>query len=139
MRNMSALIIDDSEIDRYILHRQLSAAGVTKIYVENDGSSALAFFEDFESKHCSHGDNFPPNVIFLDINMPIVGGFEFLERFAELRSRLALQSCAIIMYSSSDRPEDKQRAESYEFVQDFLTKGTLTTDELISKLEGFGN
>ena len=69
--------------------------------------------------------------------MPIVGGFDFLEKFSELRTRLALETCVVMMYSSSDRSEDKARASQFEFVKDYIVKGELTSDDLKHKLVPF--
>jgi CheY-like chemotaxis protein len=135
MKQISALIIDDSEIDRYILKRQLKEAGVVDVFEKDDGSSALQFLENYEENCKIYDKKFPPVVIFLDINMPIIGGFEFLQRFAELRKRLELKSCVIMMYSSSERREDIENAERYDFVKDFLTKGELTPEDLKEKLQ----
>jgi CheY-like chemotaxis protein len=135
MKQISALIVDDSEIDRYILKRQLKEAGVIDVFESDDGSSALAFLENHEENCKIHNKKFPPEIIFLDINMPIVGGFEFLEKFAELRNRLALEPCVIMMYSSSERAEDKEKASNYNFVKGYLTKGEMDIRELKDKIE----
>lgn len=135
MKSISALIIDDSEIDRYILKRQLKEIGITDVFEEEDGSSALTFFENYEENCKAHDGKFPPVVIFLDINMPIVGGFEFLQKFSELRKKFSLFSCVIMMYSSSERAEDIEKASSYDFVEDFLIKGEMTLDDLKEKME----
>lgn len=135
MKQISALIVDDSEIDRYILKRQLKEVGVVDVFESDDGSTALNFLENYEENCKLHYKKFPPVVIFLDINMPIIGGFEFLEKFAELRKKLGLVSCVIMMYSSSERPEDKEKAASFDFVKDYLTKGEMSIEELKNKVE----
>mgnify|MGYP003635262779 CR=1 FL=1 len=135
MKQISVLIIDDSEIDRYVLKRQLNEVGVVDIFESDDGSSALEFLENYEENCKIYNKKFPPVVIFLDINMPIIGGFEFLDKFAELRNRLALKSCVIMMYSSSERAEDREKASSFDFVKDYMTKGEMNTQELRAKIE----
>jgi CheY-like chemotaxis protein len=54
------------------------------VFENADGSSALYFLENYEKNHKIHNKSFLPKIIFLDINMPIIGGFEFLKKFAEL-------------------------------------------------------
>ncbi|WP_299263436.1 response regulator [uncultured Psychrosphaera sp.] len=135
MKQINVLIIDDCEVDRYILKRHLNKIGVMNVFEKDDGLSALQFLKDYEENRKIYKDKFPPIVIFLDINMPNIGGFEFLEKFAELRKTLELKSCVIMMYSSSDLPEDKARASSFNFVKDFLTKGEIQIDELKTKIE----
>lgn len=134
MKKINVLIVDDSEIDRYILTRHLNDIGINDIFQESDGESALAFLNNYDENKKKFGDDFPPVVIFLDINMPIIGGFEFLEKFKALRNEFDLNTCVIMMYSSSEREEDKEDALKYDFVKGYLTKGVFTQDELKEKV-----
>ena len=77
------------------------------------------------------------DVIFLDINMPNLGRFGFLKKFAEVRKELGLESCVIMMYSSSERQEDKENAYQFDFVKDYIVKGELTSEDLKRKLTPF--
>ena len=74
----------------------------------------------------------------VDINMPRVNGFEFLEQFEVLRHELDYQSVVLIMVSSSQREQDRERAESYDFVKGFLSKMPLSDGVLRQALEGAG-
>jgi len=134
MQQPSVLIIDDSEIERYLLSHQLQKIGVTEIVQKNDGTSGLAFLKDYAQNQQHYGINFPPAIIILDVNMPIMGGFEFLQKFAELKTRVDLDVCQIVMYSGSDDPQQKARALQYDFVKGFLIKGELSTEELKSEI-----
>jgi CheY-like chemotaxis protein len=125
------LIVDDSEIDRYILNRKLSRLGQDAIDVveQQDGDEALNYLSE-----CLDNDSNIPEVIFLDVNMPKMGGFEFLAKFAPLCQDSLLSKSKVMMYSSSDRGEDKQRAFGFPCVKDFLIKGELSVDELERKM-----
>ena len=138
MKKINVLIVDDSEVDRYILTRHLNDIGINDVFQEDDGASALAFLNQYDENKKKFGDDFPPVVIFLDINMPIIGGFEFLEKFSELRNKFELDTCVIMMYSSSERLEDKNDALKYDFVKGYLTKGLFTMDELKEKILTLG-
>jgi CheY-like chemotaxis protein len=127
MQHIRVLIIDDSEIDRYILSRQLKEAGVCCIDERDDGMAGLEFFDDLSSTTC-------PQVIFLDINMPHINGFEFLERFAKLKQHNQILSSVVMMYSSSERTEDRDLAYQYDFVKDFVIKGETDVNTLKEKL-----
>ena len=126
--NTIALIVDDSEINRYLLRRQLQLIGVEQVLEEDDGATALALLED-----CLKTDrkaNFPPSVIFLDLNMPNLDGFEFLEQYSECVRQNMCPVCNVLVYSSSDRLDDKKKACQHDCVKAFLVKGDTTLEQL---------
>jgi CheY-like chemotaxis protein len=136
MQQPSILIIDDSEIERYMLSHQLKKMGVSEIVQKNDGTSGLEFLKDYEQNQQHYGASFPPGIIILDVNMPIMGGFEFLEKFAELKTQLNLDICQIVMYSGSADPLQKAQALQYDFVKGFLIKGEFSLEELKTEIGG---
>src|SRR3954464_15966261 len=71
-----------------------------------------------------------PNLIFLDINMPQMDGWEFLDEFQKL-PRAFLETCSVIMLSSSLDREDIQRSKTYSAVREFVSK-PLTADKVRS-------
>ncbi|MGK0306618.1 MAG: CheY-like chemotaxis protein [Gammaproteobacteria bacterium] len=130
MQQPSVLIIDDSEIERYILSHQLKKIGVSEIMQQTNGTSGLEFLKNHLQNLQQYGASFPPAIIILDVNMPIMDGFEFLQKFAELKTQVDLDICQILMYSGSDDPQEKARALQYDFVKGFLIKGESSTEEL---------
>ena len=134
MQQHSVLIIDDSEIERHMLSHQLRKIGVSEIVQKNDGTSGLEFLKAYTQNKQLYGANFPPAIIILDVNMPIMGGFEFLQAFTELKTQVNLDSCQILMYSGSDNPQEKAHALQYNFVKGFLIKGELNTEELKAEI-----
>ncbi|HTF81370.1 MAG TPA: response regulator, partial [Cytophagales bacterium] len=69
-----------------------------------------------------------PDLIFLDINMPIVDGFVFLFEFEQLPD-IVRNKCKICVLSSSDNQRDIERITSNEYVVEFITK-PLTVEAL---------
>jgi len=138
MAAVSVLIVDDSESDRYILKRKLAKVGIVEnIYEATDGSEALNFFAQANSMAEKLGDISPTVVIFLDVNMPRMSGFELLESFEKLKtSGPIFDNTTMMMFSSSERTEDKVRALSYDFVKGYIVKGDFTLDHLKAFLEG---
>ena len=78
-----------------------------------------------------------PEIIFLDINMPVLNGFEFLNQFEKL-NKTVKEHCAIIMLSSSVDLGDIKRAEANKWVRSFLSK-PLTLVKLKAISIGFSN
>jgi CheY-like chemotaxis protein len=111
-------LIDDDNIYQYTARVILEATGLTKeIQSFYNGSDAIDFFND--------PGNFLaetlPDVIFLDINMPIMDGWAFLEEYNKFYSRLP-KNIQIYMVSSSVNSSDMQKSRSYKAVNDYLVK-----------------
>ncbi|MFT6267489.1 MAG: CheY-like chemotaxis protein [Alphaproteobacteria bacterium] len=134
-QRISALIVDDSETNRYLLSRQLKVAGVTHVFEQNDGSTAIDFLEDEVKNEKLFGDNFPPSVIFLDLNMPIMDGFAFLDSYSQRMNTLSKMTSVVFIYSSSDRTDDVERAMSHKCVAGFLVKGETNLEQIKSSIQ----
>jgi CheY-like chemotaxis protein len=103
--NHIMLVDDDPMVNR--LHQMLlSKYADKKIVTFTDPLEALAYLEE----------NLP-DLLFLDLNMPLISGFEFLEKLHQ-RSRFI----DVIIVSSSIDASEKIRASTYDFVKDFLSK-----------------
>lgn len=103
-----AMLIDDSDMDNFINQRVLEASFFAeKIYTFTNGLSAIEFLENlYVNKDCV--EEMIPDVIFVDLNMPLVNGFQFIEKFFELPD--IFRSCKIVILTSSVNPNDKATA-----------------------------
>lgn len=127
----SVMLIDDNEIDNLINQKMIEAAVVSdSIYTHTSAKSAIEFLRNIEPLDVA--EKVLPDVIFLDIDMPLMDGFQFLDEFEKL-SNAAKKKCRIIMLTSSINPQDSARAKKYTTVRQYLNKPL--THESIAKLE----
>ena len=129
--NYSILIIDDSEEDRYLLKRYLKKSGLeTTIAEVANGEQAMTFLTEFEKYQREHPDMKAPLVVFLDVNMPIMNGWEFLEAYRERQDQVQIKPSVLIMYSTSDQEADMVRAAQFDFVNSYIVKGSYSPEDL---------
>jgi CheY-like chemotaxis protein len=111
------LLIDDNEIDSYIAQHIIAKNKMPeKISVMSSAIEALEFLAILKK----NGEEFP-DYIFLDIRMPEMNGFGFLEEFNKI-SKVFIAHCSVIMLTSSSHERDRQHSFQYPFVKKFITK-----------------
>lgn len=111
------MLVDDNDTDNFISKRIIEITKFAKrIEVKNSGKSALEYLEreQFNAKNL-------PDIIFLDINMPIVDGFVFLFEF-EMFPDEVKNKCKIVILSSSDNKRDIEKIVDNDYVVKFVTK-----------------
>lgn len=112
-----AMLVDDNDTDNFISKKIIELTGFAKnVEVKNSGKGALDYLREFQNE-----DNKLPNVIFLDINMPIVDGFVFLYEFEKFNDTLK-DKCKVIILSSSDNKRDIDKIVNNNYVIKFITK-----------------
>ena len=101
------LLVDDDSIANFLNERIITAAGLAnEIYKALNGQEALSIFNQY-----INGIIALPEVVLLDINMPIMNGFEFVQAFQQLNF-LNKEKVLIIILSSSNNPKDVEKAST---------------------------
>ena len=108
------MLVDDNSDDNFFHEREIKKSHLAPVVVTK--TSGIKALEYLKSKEKPHSD-----LIFLDINMPGMNGWEFLKEYTQLDK--VLQSRAIIiMLTTSDNADDVAKANTYTFVSDYITK-----------------
>lgn len=118
------LIIDDDEINNFIAVKLIDKLPVkAKVITRLNGLAGINFIKE---KLQDQSDF--PDIIFLDINMPVMNGWEFLDEFDAIKSEIKKDFC-INMLSSSVYNDDINKANTYNTVNKFISK-PLTVEKI---------
>jgi two-component system, chemotaxis family, chemotaxis protein CheY len=110
-------LVDDDTIFQFTATRLIESAKLSsKILHFENGRDALRYLEE----NAPHSDLLP-DFLFLDINMPFIDGWMFLEDFTKIKPSLC-KVVKIYMVSSSIDPRDMNRAKDFVDVKDFVVK-----------------
>ena len=111
------MLVDDNDTDNFISKRIIEITKfASEVEVKNSGKKALDYLKENEN----NVDRLP-DLIFLDINMPIVDGFVFLYEFEKFND-LIKNKCKVIILSSSDNKRDIDKIVNNDHVIRFITK-----------------
>ncbi|MBQ4819837.1 response regulator [Aquimarina sp. MMG016] len=121
-----ACIIDDDDMYVNLIKKIIEAKQLCKnLLVFENGKDALYHFEALLKN--LNRDNIP-EIIFLDINMPIMDGWEFLNKFTQIKNKFG-KVITLYIVSSSINPVDIEKAKNINSVKDYIIK-PITIEEL---------
>lgn len=125
------LLVEDNAADVFLHKRAIRKAGCADdVAVARHGAEALSYLSTPVA-----GKYPQPNLIFLDINMPIMNGWEFLDAYHLLPPEQQGDQ-VVVMLTTSLNPDDRRRAEEHGCVHKFLSK-PLTIEALQRLVEEY--
>ena len=122
------MLVDDNDTDNFISRRIIEITGFAqKVEIKNSGKSALEYIDAHKNDPSQL-----PDIIFLDINMPIVDGYVFLYEF-ESFAEVVKDKCKVVILSSSDNKRDIDKLINNDRVIKYITKPL--TEEVLGEIE----
>jgi len=111
------LLIDDDKATNFFNERVVTKHdGFQQVNTVQSGIAALEYLNDVEKNKKTK-----PDLIFLDINMPAMNGWEFLIEFSKLKKELT-EGIKVILLSTSSNPDDVRESSKNHTVNDFINK-----------------
>jgi CheY-like chemotaxis protein len=116
-QNHSICIVDDDEVYKFFVKKIIEIKGLAdNVLTFPDGEEAFNYIKENKGN-----PDLLPDIIFLDINMPIMDGFLFMEEYTKLKHEIN-KEIAIYMVTSSIDIIDLERSKKYTEITDFITK-----------------
>ncbi len=133
MKNETICVVDDDIVYQFTAKKLLSAIEHVKdVLIFSDGEEAYNYLV----QHLNSSTELP-GIIFLDINMPFMDGWTFLEIFRKIKPDLP-KPISIYMVSSSQDRKDRERARKISEVSDYIVK-PITKEIFKEKIESYIN
>ena len=123
----SVLIVDDSSVDTFILTRLLKKVkwpgNILKKYDGEEGINyILEYLAEYRLHGAKDGEEYPTLLVFLDLNMPEMNGYEFLDAYEKITKSNDPKIIDIIVYTTSSKIDDVMNVMKYENVIDYIIK-----------------
>ena len=126
MKQKVIWVVDDDPVYQIIINKIIQRSGFfSAVSTYKNGKIALDAFQQLLDN-----DTALPDIILLDINMPVMDGWEFMEELGLIKPKF-MKQIVVYIVSSSIALEDKNKSKSYENILGYLSK-PVTVDDLIS-------
>jgi len=117
IKNIRVAVVDDDSSYQFLTSRTIRSIGHTNVILQfYDGSEAIHYLSQYADDPIQL-----PDLLLLDINMPRVDGWMFLEEFSSIKGRIS-KEISIVMVSSSIDSRDVARARQNKNIRDYVMK-----------------
>lgn len=114
-----ACIIDDDGLYTKLFKKMIETRKLCEQFlVFRNGKESIEYFESLITNEAR---NLVPDILFIDLNMPIMDGWEFIDRFAKIKNQFN-KPITLYIVSSSINPADIDRAKALPIIKDYLVK-----------------
>lgn len=125
------MLLDDNELDNFINQKIIEANHFSeKVYVNTGSKSALEFLNNLSLLSSASNAIFP-EVIFIDINMPLIDGFQFIENLKKNLPK-KISTLKLVILTSSVNPKDREKAN--ELSKEILFLNKPLTESVLNQL-----
>lgn len=113
-------LVDDNSVDNFVHKKMIELnkfASQVRIFI--NAKDALYYLSEIDD--LSYNEHTIPSIIFLDLNMPLINGFQFLELYEKLPS-IIHSKCKIVILTNSLNPADRVQAKANKHIITFINK-----------------
>ncbi len=127
--NIRVFLVDDDQLFIFLTKKTINSTNLVNGIMEfSDGEHAIEYLKEIAGNM-----DLLPDIIFLDLSMPIMDGWSFLKEYMTLEPKIG-KKIKVYIFTSSISPHDLERAKQIEAVTDFIVK-PLMRDKFIDLLK----
>ncbi|MFT3795683.1 response regulator [Flavobacterium sp.] len=128
------LCVDDDPITLMLCKMVISKSSFAQeVITAQNGEEAINYFDELKLNTLGSDIGRYPQLILLDLNMPVMGGWEFLDEFSKPEYMTVFKNTKVIVLSSTIDPRDISKSKTYPMVIDFMSKPI--TKEMLEDLK----
>lgn len=128
------LCVDDDIITLMLCKKVIERVSFAhEVLTAKNGEEAIVYFDELAQLIQENASTSYPKLIFLDLNMPIMNGWEFLDCYLKKGYCEVFPEAEFIVLSSTIDPQDVEKTKGYPMVIDFLSKPI--TKEMLEELK----